>query len=159
MKNDVKNLELLKTIVDSTLSLPNSIEIIPKVINSVRTNTIELDEVSTSYNYRLSRIDITFRFSISTYKTKKTLFNKSRYLIQIDVLDNGNYKIDTISFDTKKDNSRGLQETLFKNLEERYPALLEERYNNKIDKYITEAKKYVSKSISRDQALEKILTK
>lgn len=66
-------------------------------------------------------------------------------------------RVDTIIFDTKKDNSRNLQEILFKNLEERYPALLEEKYNNKIDKYITEARKYVSKNITRDQALNEIL--
>lgn len=159
MKNEVKNLEFLKIIVDSTLSLPNTLEIIPKVISSVKTDTVNLDQESTYYNYRLYRTDLLFRFVITAYKPIKKLFSKSRYLIRIEVLDNGNNRIDTISFDTKKDNSRDLQEILFKNLEERYPALLEERYNSKIDKYITEAKKYVSKNISRDEALEKILTK
>jgi hypothetical protein len=157
MKNEIKNLELLKVIVDSTISLPDTIEINPQVYNSVKTDVIKLDEVSTSYSYRLYRTDVSFRFLITTYKTYKTFFNKSRYLMKIEVLDNGNNRVDAITFDTKKDNSRDLQEILFKNLEERYPALLENKYNNRIDKYIIEARKYVSKNITRDQALEEIL--
>jgi hypothetical protein len=160
MKVEQKKLEFLKTIFDSALSLPYKKEIPKLDINSVTTNKIKILEPSLSYAFRLQKDESNLRFVVNIYKYKnKRLFKKNVYLIQIDILNSGNYIKETIVFDSRIDSSYNILNDIFNHFEERHLQFKEDTLVDKMNEYITECSKFISKDISRNAALEKILEK
>jgi hypothetical protein len=160
MKLEQKKIEFLKTILDSVLSLPYEKEIPKLDITSVTTNKIKILEPSLSYAFRLQKEESNLRFVVNIYKYKnKRLFRKNVYLMQIDILNSGNYIKETIIFDSRIDCSYNTLNDIFNHFDERYLKFKEDTLVNKMDEYITEWSKFISKDISRNAALEKILKK
>jgi hypothetical protein len=80
------------------------------------------------------------------------------YLIQIDILNSGNALKETIVFDSRIDSSYNILNDIFNHFEERHLQFKEDTLVDKMNEY-TECSKFISKDISRNAALEKILDK
>ena len=167
------DLDLLQTIYNATISIENN-KIRPYNEDNSKTissnygkNYDTIHSNFTYFDYSFSqRGVITYNYNIELYKVPFTFWGFKikkfdRYITKVTIKDNvqyssGNFK-NEFFFDTEKDNSLNIQKDIFDFLTKKYNDSVESEKSDKIAEYVNDLKKIVSKSVTRNSTLEKIL--
>jgi hypothetical protein len=173
------NINLLQTIYSATSSINfTNRKIIPynetksKTITTFYSDNDDYDTIHSKFiyfDYDFSqRGVITYSYNIELYKVPYTFLGYNikkfdRYITKVTIKDNvqyssGNFK-NQFFFDTKKDNSLNIQKDIFDFLTQKYNESIELEKSSKIDEYVNDLTKIISKSVTRNNVLEKILDK
>jgi len=167
------NLDLLQTIYNATISIENNTirpynEDKSKAISShYGENYDTIHGKFTYFDYSFSqRGVITYNYNIELYKIPYTFLwfkikKFDRYITKVTIKDNLQYSSGNVKnqffFDTEKDNSLNIQKDIFDFLTKKYNDSVESEKSDKIAEYVNDLKKIVSKSVTRNSTLEKIL--
>jgi hypothetical protein len=182
----MKNLELLKTIYNATISLPVKRRINSEckkslIIHSYHNSLYyKLEEKVTYFKYELNSNsrsevntliknapDMKFRYEIELYKTEPSKFygfviKKERYILKLIIYEQTNYNSKLFRneyfFDSELIKTRLLKD-LFDLLTNRNMELINIEKSEMIDLYVNDLSKLVDKSLTREETLNKILEK
>lgn len=173
------DINLLQTIYNATSSINFSKrKITPynetksKTIKTFHSNESDYDTIHSKFTYFdydfNQRGVITYSYNIELYKIPYSFFGYKikkfdRYITKVTIKDNIQYSSGNLKsqffFDTEKDNSLNIQKDIFDFLTQKYNESIELEKSSKIDEYVNDLTKIVSKSVIRNNTLEKILDK
>lgn len=168
-------LDLLKTIYNSTISLPIHQKINPEYNKSVvishyyssNETYCTLNGKVTYFTYTLNRTtDMKYKYKIELYKTEPSkllvfTINKERYILRVQISERINYDEifrNEYFFDSKVIKTSLLND-IFNFLMNRNIELTNLEQSEKFELYVNDLSKSVDKSAMREETLNKILDK
>ena len=169
------NLDLLKTIYNSTISLPIKQRINPEdkksaIISYYYSSNepyCKLSEKVTYFSYNLPKTgDMKYKYNIELYKTEPSklfgfVINKGRYILRVQISEPTNYSANFRNeyfFDTDVTKTP-LVKDIFNFLMDRNIELTNLEQSEKFELYVNDLNKSVDVSIIREETLNKILEK